>query len=236
MSNKPELDCDALLRSASKACPMPRSDVREAVRRQCTSGLCDKKRLTSRRNRVLSCGALLVFVVGGSAFLASGVLDIGYASAALWGALGWAIVLLAVLAVNLRPQSIHPLLWRGLIMVGVPGCFYWYLTQSGEEGSQFFDVIADPGMCVHMVKCGIMSSVVGAIASAGMFYVWRASDPFSPRLSGVVLGLAGGIAGALVAGFVCPGQDAWHVVLGHGLSLVVLAVLGAAVGRRVLSP
>jgi hypothetical protein len=236
MSKNPEVDCDALLRNASKACPMPRADVREAVRRECTSGLC-AKRVASRRNRVLACGVLLAFIVGGSAFLASGVLGIGYASAALWGALGWAIVLLAVLAVNLRPQSIHPGLWRALVLVGVPGGFYWYLTtQVGAEGPSFGDFIGNAGMCVHVVKCGIMSSLVGAVASAGMFYVWRASDPFSPRLSGVALGLAGGIAGALAAGFVCPGQNAWHVIFGHGLSLVVLAVGGAAIGRRVLSP
>jgi hypothetical protein len=235
MSKNPEVDCDALLRNASKACPMPRANVREAVRRECTAGLC-AKRVASRRNRLLACGGLLAFIVGGSAFLASGVFGIGYASAALWGALGWAIVLLAVLAVNLRPQSIHPGIWRALVLVGVPGAFYVYLTQSGTEGPSFSEFIGNAAMCVHVVQCGVLSSLVGAIASAGMFYVWRASDPFSPRLSGVALGLAGGIAGALATGFVCPGQDAWHVVFGHGLSLVVLAVGGAAIGRRVLSP
>lgn len=235
MNKTPEVDCDALLRNASKACPMPRADVRDAVRRECTAGLC-AKRVSSRRNRLVACGSLFAFVVGGSAFLASGVLGLGYASAALWGALGWAIVLLAVLAVNLRPQLVHPMVWRGLVLVGVPGAFYWYLSQSGSDGPSFGEFIGNAGMCAHVVKCGLMSSVIGAIAAAGMFYVWRASDPFSPRLSGVALGLAGGIAGALVAGFVCPGQDSWHTVFGHGLGLVILAVGGAAVGRRVLSP
>ncbi len=235
MSKNPEIDCDALLRNASKSCPMPRADVREAVRRECTAGLC-AKRVGSRRNRILACGGLFAFIVGGSAFLASGVLGIGYASAALWGALGWAIVLLAILAVNLRPQSVHAGIWRALVLLGVPGGFFWYLTTQSGPGPSFLDFINDTGMCVHVVKCGLMSLVVGAMASAGMFYVWRASDPFSPRLSGVVLGLAGGIAGALTAGFVCPGQDAWHVVFGHGLGVVVLAVGGAALGRRVLSP
>lgn len=235
MSKNPEVDCDALLRNASKSCPMPRADVRDAVRRECTAGLC-AKRVASRKNRILACGALFAFIVGGSAFLGSSASDVGYASAALWGALGWAIVLLAVLAVNLRPQSVHPGIWRALVLVGVPGGFFWYLTQSGSTGPSFFEFIGDAGQCVHVFKCGIMSSLLGAIASAGMFYVWRASDPFSPRLSGMALGLAGGIAGALAAGFVCPGQHAWHVVFGHGLSLVVLAVGGAALGRRVLSP
>jgi len=235
MSKSPEVDCEALLRNASKACPMPRADVREAVRRECTSGLC-AKRVGSRRNRLLACGALFAFIVGGSAALASGFLGIGYASAALWGALGWAIVLLALLAVNLRPHGFHPRVWRALVLIGVPVGFFWYLTKTGTDRSSFLGFIGDMGMCVHAVQCGLMSSVVGAVASAGMFYVWRASDPFSPRLSGVALGLVGGVAGALAAGFVCPGQDAWHTVLGHGLSLVVLAVGGAAIGRRVLSP
>src|SRR5690606_1376573 len=118
MSKSPEVDCEALLRNASKACPMPRADVREAVRRECTSGLC-AKRVGSRRNRLLACGALFAFIVGGSAALASGFLGIGYASAALWGALGWAIVLLALLAVNLRPHGFHPRVWRALVLIGV---------------------------------------------------------------------------------------------------------------------
>jgi Negative regulator of sigma F len=235
MSKNPEVDCEALLRSASKSCPMPRAAVREAVRRECTSGLCSKKAVT-RRSRLVACAGLFAFLVGGSAFLASGVLGIGYAWTALWGALGWAVVLLAILAVNLRPQVVPPMIWRAITLVGLPGGFFLYLIESGHGQAPFSVFIADSGMCVHAVKCGVMSSLIGAVAAAGFFYVWRGSDPFSPRVSGVALGLMGGIAGALVAGFVCPGQNAWHVVLGHGLSLVVLALGGAAIGRRVLSP
>lgn len=235
MSKNPELDCEALLRSASKACPMPRPAVVDAVRRECTSGLCAKKGMR-RRTRLVACALLFSFLVGGSAFLASGVLGLGYAWAALWAALGWAVVLLAILAVNLRPQVVPPLLWKVVTLGGLPGAFFLYLVKSGQSSAPFHVFIGDAGMCAHAARCGVMSSLIGAVAAAGFFYVWRGTDPFSPRASGMGLGLMGGIAGALVAGFVCPGQSSWHVVLGHGLSLVVLALGGAAIGKRVLSP
>ncbi len=235
MSKNSELDCEALLRSASKACPMPRPAVGEAVRRECTAGLCARK-VVPRKARLFACASLLAFLVGGSALLASGVLGIGYAWTALWGALGWAIVLLAILAVSLRPQVVPPLLWKLIALVGLPAGFFFYLTQSGQANPSFSVFINDAGMCAHAVRCGLMTSLVGAVAAAGLFYVWRGSDPFSPRASGIVLGLMGGIAGALVAGVVCPGQNYWHVVFAHGLGLVILALAGAAIGRRVMSP
>lgn len=235
MSKNSELDCDALLRSASKACPMPGTTVREAVRRECTAGLCQKRSI-SRRGRLVACAVLIAFLVGGSALLGSGVLGIGYAWTALWGATGWAVVLLAVLGVNLKPAQVHPVVWRFLTLVGLPVAFYWYLLKTGVGTPPFLDFIQNTGACMHVAACGGMSSLVGAVAAAGLFYVWRGSDPFSPRRSGIVLGLVAGISGALVAGFVCPGQDAWHVVLGHGLSLVLMTIAGAAIGRRVLSP
>lgn len=235
MSKNSEPDCEALLRSASKACPMPRQAVGEAVRRECTAGLCAKK-IVPRRARLLACALLLAFLLGGSSLLASGLLDTGYAWTALWGALGWAIVLLAILSVNLRPQVVPPLIWKVITLGCLPAGFFFYLTQSGQANPSFSVFINDSGMCAHAVRCGLMTSLVGAVAAAGFFYVWRGSDPFSPRASGIGLGLMGGIAGALVAGVVCPGQNYWHVVFAHGLGLVILAVAGAAIGRRVLSP
>ena len=66
--------------------------------------------------------------------------------------------------------------------------------------------------------------------------LWRHTDPFSPGLSGALVGLLGGLAGAVGIGFACPNAEAWHMCIGHGLTLAAVGSLGWLLGRRLLAP
>ncbi len=92
-----------------------------------------------------------------------------------------------------------------------------------------------PG-ALGVLRCGVLSLSCGAVVTGTMIWIWRRTDPFSPRLSGTMLGLSGGLAGAVGVGFSCPDHGMTHLWLGHISAVVVLTVLGRLAGKRCLSP
>jgi len=60
--------------------------------------------------------------------------------------------------------------------------------------------------------------------------------PMSPRLSGAALGAASGAWAAVVVELWCPLALPQHVLFGHVVPLVTLALLGALLGGRLLTP
>jgi hypothetical protein len=86
------------------------------------------------------------------------------------------------------------------------------------------------------IRCGVVACAVGGLATVSIFLSWRGTDPFTPRLSGAIAGLAGGMVGAVVLGRACPSDEAWHIVLGHGLAVLLLAGAGSLAGRRLFVP
>lgn len=233
MTERPVVDPDALLERLSN--PLPRPEVEAAVRRQCTHKL-RPQRCLSRRTRLLLCGGLLLFLVSLLGLLASGRAELGMWRAALWGTFGWAVVLLTVLVVGVAPKRAHGVWWRRLLLLAVPAAFFAYLAFGGPMLGPLANFVASRTVIGHALGCGLVASVVGAVGTAGVLYIWRGSDPFSPRITGALIGLLGGIAGALSVGVVCPGQSGWHLLAGHGLSVVALVLLGLLIGRRIMAP
>ncbi|HEY4160205.1 MAG TPA: NrsF family protein, partial [Polyangiaceae bacterium] len=82
----------------------------------------------------------------------------------------------------------------------------------------------------------LVSLFFGATVSAGVLLAFRGTDPLTPRLSGALAGLVGGLGGALAMGIACPSHEAWHLWFAHGLVVVVLGLFGFVVGRRILAP
>jgi hypothetical protein len=64
----------------------------------------------------------------------------------------------------------------------------------------------------------------------------RRSDPVHPAIAGAVLGITAGVAAGTFVDLWCPVAHLPHVLLGHILPLVVAALIGAYVGRRLLPP
>ena len=230
-----DFDIEKLLEQAAGENKLPRPSVCAHVRSECTKGLKCKTSL-SWGKRLTICGVLMVVLLSGVLLLASGRLGYAYAYSAVWGVLGWAVVLLALLAVGFSPRLANFRLWRMVIVFGLPVIFYLYVAYNSSALSSLAAFLGSASHCARAAQCGVFASVLGAVGALGLMFTLKGSDPFCPRLSGAALGLMGGVLGALSTGIVCPGQAVWHALLGHGLSLVALALIGAVVGRRILAP
>ena len=85
-------------------------------------------------------------------------------------------------------------------------------------------------------RCASVSLLCGLGLVGAMFYIWRRTDPLSPMLSGALLGMSGGLAGAVANTFRCPDHGLVHLLLGHASVVVVATGIGAIAGRRWLVP
>jgi hypothetical protein len=118
----------------------------------------------------------------------------------------------------------------------VPLSFLAYLTFQHSSVVPLSVFFSDATHLRNVEACALVAFTSGALATTSVLLVWKRTDPFNPSISGAVLGLVGGLAGALSVGLVCPHDEGWHLWLGHGLSVIVMLALGAGVGRRLLSP
>ena len=91
-----------------------------------------------------------------------------------------------------------------------------------------------PAPRVHLVCCVIgIAFATGPLAA--MLWVRRGSDPVHPAATGAAIGAAAGAWGGLLIHLHCPYADPVHTVIGHVLPIVLLAALGAILGRRLLA-
>jgi len=217
--------------------PAPPPDVSEVIHKQCTRGLHGKSCASARRRALLS---LLVPVISVGAFCWIAVqmhAPDGAIRAGLYGAIGWSAVLAATLLVGLasppgrRPRAAV----RWAVALAIPLVFFAYLVQTAWA-SVPFEVFSHGAPAAHAVRCGALCFAVGAIMASGVMLLWRGTDPLTPGLSGALLGLVGGVGSALGFGIACPSHESWHLIVSHGVVVASLAVLGAAVGRRLLAP
>jgi hypothetical protein len=88
----------------------------------------------------------------------------------------------------------------------------------------------------HATSCASHSLLSGVVGASALMFIWRRTDPFSPGLTGGLLGLFGGAVGTISVGLLCESNEGLHLTLAHGFGLFVLAVLGTLVGRKWLSP
>jgi hypothetical protein len=230
-----DFDIDELLNAAASETKLPRPDVCAQVRSECTKGLTCKTSM-SWTKRLAICGVLIVVLLLAVVALASGHLGYAYAYGAVWGVMGWALALLALLAVGFSPRLVNFRLWRIAIVIGLPVSFYVYVAYNSSALSSLSAFLGSPSDFSHAAQCGLLASILGSVSAMGLMFMLRGSDPFCPRVSGALLGLIGGVVGALSTEVVCPGQVVWHSMLGHGLSLFAVALVGAMIGRRVLAP
>lgn len=215
--------------------PAPRAEVSAAIKQACTRDL-DKTRGLGAWQRamlsVLASGAVVaaMFALG----LAQDSRDHAFQSA-LFAAAGWGVVHLAVLVVGLvRPpgrRGSRELRWA--MALGLPLAFLVFLALSAETRAPFADFLRQD---THAPTCGLFTLLFGAAAAGGTLLAWRRTDPLTPGLSGALAGLCGGLAGATGIGMACPSQEAWHLWLAHGSTVVVFVLVGWLAGRKWLTP
>jgi len=213
----------------------PSEAVSNAIRDACTRDLRPQRGLSAGARWVLS-----LLLPGAVIAIAGGVKALGRHDHALTadalGAAGWGVVQGVALLVGLQapPGRRIPHLARTSIVVIVPVLFAAHLGLLGSHHLSLHEFLH-----AHLsgaVDCALQSMLYGAFSAGAILLLWRATDPFTPGLSGALAGMAGGIAGAVAVGLACPDDEVWHRLVGHGLSVVLLPLGGWWAGRRWLTP
>lgn len=216
----------------------PPAAVSESIRRACTEDLVPRRPASAKKRVMMS------IAVSGTLF--SALLALGWLRhppkdavlLALLGALAWGIIQASILFVGHgQPpgrRSARALRWAAVI--AVPTIFVLHLTLTSGSILSFADFLTVPRSLRSTVVCGVHSLLFGAAASIVLFLLWRRTDPFSPRLTGALTGLAGGLVGAVALDMTCANDEAWHLWLGHGLTLLAFVLGGWFAGRRWISP
>ena len=84
------------------------------------------------------------------------------------------------------------------------------------------------------LRCFGLSMLLSLLVFAAVLVLGRRTDPVHPASRGAALGVASGAAGATLMDLWCPVGHPVHVLLGHILPLLLLALLGASLGRFIL--
>lgn len=98
------------------------------------------------------------------------------------------------------------------------------------------DEFADKHHFTHAAKCGGHALMAGIMCSAALMMIWKRTDPFSPGLTGAVLGFFGGALGTVSVGLSCGSAEGFHLTVGHGIGTLLLATAGFLLGRKWLTP
>jgi hypothetical protein len=84
------------------------------------------------------------------------------------------------------------------------------------------------------VRCLALSVATGALPLLAALLSWRRTVPVSPLATGAAFGAGAGLGSALLVDLWCPVSYVPHLLFGHLLPIVVLALLGAVLGSRLL--
>jgi hypothetical protein len=90
------------------------------------------------------------------------------------------------------------------------------------------------GFWGHTVRCMLVTSVLAAAPLALGVWAFRHSFVASTRWRGAALGTAAGALAAATMSLACANDGVVHVLLGHGVIMLVGAVAGALLGGRVM--
>ncbi|MES1184845.1 MAG: NrsF family protein [Myxococcales bacterium] len=215
----------------------PSEACSKAIRGTCTKGLC-KERGVSAVGRALLTLGLSVLLLG--FYLWYAVTDArpsAIVTTALFGAVGWlgaqAVLIFATLARPPGKRGSRAL--RLGLLVGVPLAFMGYLALVSTEHFSFAK-FSHGYPAGHAIGCGLVALFFGALVAGGAMVAWRRTDPYSPGLSGAMIGMVGGLASGVGMTVACPSHEALHSCFAHGMVVFVLALLGFGFGRRMLAP
>jgi hypothetical protein len=155
----------------------------------------------------------------------------------VYGAVAWGLVQAAVLYIGFAPRRglLGSRALRVALTALLPLLFLGYLSYAAWSYVPF-EQFSHGARASHAFSCGLIALGFGAVVGGAILLAWRGTDPISPRLTGTLAGVVGGVGGALAVGIGCPSHEAWHLWTAHGLIVLALGLMGFGVGRRLLSP
>lgn len=176
---------------------------------------------------------ILGLVFGGVGVMAVRALSIDLTRG---GGRGWVAAVWLGLAFSLyraarRPAAARPIgwldrtsgLWVPAAMIMGVVALQWSGAGEGWTGG-------------HHRGCFLGSLMVAALPTLALLYLARHTDPVAPGIRGWLLGALGGVAGVIPFYLECVAPSSVeHASLGHVAPVLVMAVLGALIGRRWLA-
>lgn len=184
-------------------------------------------RAESGRRRLVAIGVSLVWVLG---FVVAvlGLRPDLVSATVIVQLTAWSLALPLGLFVALRPRSsgFPPgVVALRATLLGILALFVGLaiLPIAGLEASPTFATI---GVCLSFAMLLALPPLVGAAL------VLRSAFVNAPALRGALVGAVCGLAGSIGIHSHCPVVTASHVLLAHGLPLVLFAALGALFGMR----
>jgi hypothetical protein len=120
-----------------------------------------------------------------------------------------------------------------LLSVAAATPLFWVVWK--EIWSREFTGMAAPWAGRPGLRCFALTLALALVPLFSLAAVRRASDPAHPRSLGAALGVAAGMYAAVMVDLWCPVGDLRHVLFGHALPVILLGLVGVAIGYRVLA-
>ena len=144
----------------------------------------------------------------------------------------------AILAVGIALAA----LGRGRSMLGRSRGWLWAVVVAAPLALFAWRVLASsqyPGMMVQWAerpgwRCFAFSCALAVAPLLTVLWLRRGSEPVHPYLTAAAFGAAAGAGAWVLVDMWCPVAYVPHLLLGHVAPLLLLSVLGALVGSRIL--
>jgi hypothetical protein len=121
--------------------------------------------------------------------------------------------------------------WLVPIVVASPAALLaWKIAWSAQYEGAMAEWPTRPGL-----RCLVLSLALGVSPLLAFAVARRQSDPRRPVLTGFAAGIAIGALTELLTDLWCPVAFIPHLLLGHLLPMLILGLLGAALGRQVIA-
>jgi hypothetical protein len=208
-------------------------ELKARIRAEVTASLAPKKQ-RSRFQRAALATTLGLLLMFGLALIQSrnhSTTPAKLGLAALW----FAVVCFTQWRTMASFRPAERTLRQGMLGLGVLS-FFGYLFLLSDATLPWTDFLTLPASRHAAAACTALSVTIGSLCLVGTLFLWRRTDPFSPKLSGLIAGLAAGIMGASAAELMCPVKETWHLMIAHGAVIGLLSGAGYWLGRRFLSP
>lgn len=215
----------------------PSEACSQAIRGTCTKGLCAERGVSGVGRALLTLGLCLMLLGAYGWFALTDRPASPVLHTAMFGAAGWlgaqALLVFATLA---RPPGKRGS--RGLrlaLLFAVPLLFIGYLCLISTEHFAF-SKFSHGAPAAHAIGCGVVALFMGALIAGGALVAWRKTDPYSPGISGAMVGMVAGLTSGSGMSVACASHEGFHSCFAHGLVVFVLAIAGFGLGRRLLPP
>lgn len=212
--------------------PHPPADLTSRIRDRVAADLAPRRGPTGRSRwlfGLLAAGAMLmaVTVMMGAQVMSqpirSGVIALG----------GLSLVAAATFTALVRSGSARVGVGARLALALLPGLAFVVLAWIAYG---VMPPVAATGAHVSTPACLVRGLMLASIPMTVLVVLWRRTDPFTPRLTGAIIGGWAGLTGTIGLTMACPSTDLVHIIVGHGAAIVGGALIGSLLGRRLLRP